>query len=207
MKIIELTVGMVRTHCYIVYDDKSRRGVIIDPGADPQRLLGQLRQNQITLEYIFLTHGHFDHILAVSEIKKETGAQVVIHALDADCLLNSGRSLSPIDQQPLAPDIQVRGGEKFAAGGLDFTFMHTPGHTPGSCVILCGRTMFSGDTLFAENCGRCDLPGGSVEQMMASLQALRDLDGDYKVYPGHDDYTTLSRERDNNPYMRGDGWL
>jgi glyoxylase-like metal-dependent hydrolase (beta-lactamase superfamily II) len=162
-----------------------------------------LSDNGLTLKYILLTHGHFDHILAVPALKAATGAQVVIHGEDAHCLTDTRRSLGAYrgGQKPVPADIQASNGSEFSIGSLRLTFVHTPGHTPGSCVILCGDLIFAGDTLFKGDCGRCDLPGGDYTAMLRSLKRLSQLDGDYTVYPGHGDFTTLSAERESNAYM------
>lgn len=204
MKVWTLVVGGIATNCYIAADEETREAAVIDPGDDAQRILELLRENALTPRYIFLTHGHFDHILAVPELKKETGAQIVIHEADAPCLTDASLSLGPYRRggQGVPADIRAVDGQAFSLGALTFTFMHTPGHTRGSCVIVCGDVIFSGDTLFCGECGRCDLPGGSYPAMLASLKRLSGLAGDYHVYPGHDAQTTLEAERRTNPYMR-----
>ena len=188
MEIKTFVVGYVSTNCYIVYD-ASGDAAIIDPGDSVEKLTEFLHEQELKLKYIFLTHGHFDHIMAVPALKAATGAKIVIAAGDADCLTNPARSLSGsvrMRQLPAVADALAEDGDTFAVGDMTFTYLLTPGHTPGCAVILCGGAMFSGDTLFEDDCGRCDLPGGDYEAMLRSLKRLHDLPGDYDVYPGHD---------------------
>lgn len=203
MKIETLVVGYLKTNCYVVYDG-SGNAAVIDPGADADRILDFLREKSLDLKYIFLTHGHFDHIMAVPELKNSTGAKVVIAEGDAESLKRADRSLAnmvSMDQQPVEPDLLATDGSCYEIGEMRFTYILTPGHTPGSAVIICGNAMFSGDTLFEDDCGRCDLPGGDYAEMLRSLRKLYALVGDYDVYPGHDVKTTLSRERSYNVNM------
>jgi glyoxylase-like metal-dependent hydrolase (beta-lactamase superfamily II) len=204
MNIETFVVGYVQTNCYVVYD-KTGAAVIVDPGDEADKLLAFLNEKALKLNYIFLTHGHFDHIMAVAELKEATGAQVVIASGDAECLMKPEKSLSGnvrMNQRPVTADALAKDGDAFHAGEMKFTYLLTPGHTPGSAVILSGEAMFSGDTLFEDDCGRCDLPGGDYQEMLRSLRKLYALVGDYDVYPGHDVKTKLSRERIYNVNMR-----
>lgn len=203
MKRKTFVVGYVQTNCYIVYDE-SKNAVMIDPGDDAATLLAFLAEESLNLKYIFLTHGHFDHILAMPEVRKATGAQVVIAEGDAECLLAPRKSLASnvhLQQEAVPADILAKDRDVFSAGAMHFTWLLTPGHTPGCAVILCENAMFSGDTLFEDDCGRCDLPGGDYATMLQSLRRLYALEGDYDVFPGHDVMTTLSRERKYNRNM------
>jgi glyoxylase-like metal-dependent hydrolase (beta-lactamase superfamily II) len=204
MHIETLVVGYVKTNCYIVYDD-SGNAVVIDPGENARAILDFLDRNSLKLRYIFLTHGHFDHILAVPDLKDATGAKVVISEADAACLQYPEKSLAGYfrkKHRPVTPDMLANDGDTFEAGEMKFTYLLTPGHTPGSAVIMSGNVLFTGDTLFEDDCGRCDLPGGDYSEMLRSLRRLYALEGDYDVYPGHDVKTTLSRERIHNVNMR-----
>lgn len=199
MKYETYIVGDVLTNCYLVYDGDGA-AALIDPGSAAPLLLGELERLGLRLEAILLTHGHFDHVGAVAELKGATGCRVVIHGADAPCLTEPGRALGEVPLCP--PDQLAEDGDTVQVGGLAFTWLHTPGHTPGSCVLLCGDVMFSGDTLFYGDCGRCDLPGGDYQQMLCSLKRLHDLEGNFTVCPGHDERTTLDRERRENRSMR-----
>ena len=203
MIIETIKVGYLQTNCYVVYDDLGEAAVI-DPGADAGKILRILKEKSLKLKYILLTHGHFDHILAVPEIKEATGAEVVITEGDAHALRASDKSLASmvkVDQVSIDQDITAENGSTYEVGSMRFTYLLTPGHTPGSAVIICGNIIFSGDTLFAGDCGRCDLPGGDYAEMLRSLRKLNSLVGDYIVYPGHEESTTLSRERSYNINM------
>lgn len=203
MKMIAITVGGIGTNCYIVSGEDTGKAAVIDPGDEAERILSLLKEHGLTLTHILLTHGHFDHILAVPELKAATGAPVVVQEDDAPCLTDPRLSLgSPLRVRTAVPaDIRAADKSEFASGTLRFVYLHTPGHTRGSCVILCENAMFSGDTLFKGGCGRCDFPGGDYGMMLRSLKRLRDLPGDYRVYPGHGPSTTLEEERINNAYM------
>ncbi|MBP3414453.1 MAG: MBL fold metallo-hydrolase [Clostridia bacterium] len=207
MKVDIFHVGGLYTGCYLVTDEISGEAAVVDPGALSDQLkiaIKSLGDNK--LKYILLTHAHFDHILGVKEIRDMTGAKVAVHIGDKDMLSDSSISMSTFygvtsDQLP-KPDVILNDGDTISVGEMTFKVMHTPGHTPGSVCYICGDAIFSGDTLFAGGMGRCDFPGGDLSSMMKSLKKLYELDGDYKVYPGHDDDTTLDYERKTNAYMR-----
>ncbi|MDO4175090.1 MAG: MBL fold metallo-hydrolase [Eubacteriales bacterium] len=211
MQIKQYVVGDVSTNCYLVYDETTLEGAIVDPGDAADRLLADITSANIKLKYILLTHAHFDHIMAVGAIHRETGAKVVVSKDDA-YLFDGTASLSPFGaygRQMLrkfdfpGADIWITEDLELTFGGMTVTFYRTPGHTPGSCVIQLGdHILFTGDTLFCRNCGRTDLPGGDWNTMLQSLKKLHDLPGDYQVLPGHDALSTLEQERRENPYMR-----
>ena len=204
MKIMQLCVGMVATNCYIVYDEKSREAAVIDPGDNATSILSAAKKEKLDIKYVLLTHAHFDHILAAHEVLAATHAQYVVPEGDL-CLLkreNMGqfRSLASAYVED-KPDLLANEGTQVTFGGMTATYMNTPGHTPGSSVIRIGDCLFTGDTLFRHECGRCDLEGGDFGQMLRSLRRLHDLEGDYKVLPGHEGISSLSEERAANPYM------
>jgi len=206
MFVHSIKVGMLDTNCYIVYTREGGEALVFDPGADAKKILEFIEQKNLKVKNIILTHGHFDHILAAGQVKEATGAKVVIHAYEANSLKESKPSMYPsIADEPYRrcePDILLYGGEKTRFGGTDVQFFCTPGHTTGSMCIIIDDMIFSGDTLFKGDCGRTDLANGSPEEMEKSLRFLYNLKGDYKVYPGHDEETTLEEERENNPYMQ-----
>lgn len=211
MQIKQYVVGDVSTNCYLVYDEKTLEGAIVDPGDAAEKLLQDIEKHDIKLKYILLTHAHFDHIMAVGAIKRATGAQVVVSKED-EYLFDGSASLSPFGaygRQLLrrfdfpGADIWITEDLELTFGGMTVKFYSTPGHTPGSCVIQLGNNiLFTGDTLFCRNCGRTDLPGGDWNTMLKSLKKLHDLPGDYQVLPGHEGLSTLEQERQENPYMR-----
>lgn len=211
MKIRQFCVGDVATNCYLVYDERTLEGAIVDPGDRADMLLAEIENKKVKLKYILLTHAHFDHILAVGALKKATGAQVVVSRKD-EYLFDAGASLSPFGaygRQLMnrfdfpGADIWAEEGTEVSFGGMTAKYLSTPGHTPGSCtIILDDCILFTGDTLFCQSCGRTDLPGGDWREMLKSLKRLYDLRGDYRVLPGHESLTTLEQERASNPYMR-----
>jgi glyoxylase-like metal-dependent hydrolase (beta-lactamase superfamily II) len=180
-----LVVGRVSTNCYIVHDPETREAAVIDPGDRAEAILEAVRENGLNVRCIFLTHGHFDHVLALEKVRSVTGAKAVAHQADG-----------------VKADILAQDGEFFPLGGYAFEVLHTPGHTPGCICLRIENLLFTGDTLFEDDCGRCDLPRGDYRVMLKSLRRLAELEGDYKVYPGHDVSTTLSRERECNASMR-----
>ena len=195
LKVHTLTLGSYQTNCYIIHEEASKTCCVIDPGYDADRILDKLDALGLTLEAILLTHGHFDHVGAVKELAAETQCDVYLCPEDL--------SMPPMmTAGPLYHTKTYVEGTQLSLAGLDITVLHTPGHTPGSVCLLTGNTLFSGDTLFAGSCGRTDLPGGSWSDILKSLRRLAALEGNYWVYPGHAESTTLAQEKRYNPYLR-----
>lgn len=194
MEITTLTLGGYMTNCYILRQEASSKCLIIDPGYEAGRILSVLQQKQLDPEAILLTHGHFDHVGAVQDLAAETDCDVYIAEADLSLppMITNGK-LYYTHTYPTSGTLNL--------AGLTIRVLPTPGHTPGSVCLLVGDTMFAGDTLFQGSCGRTDLPGGSWEQIAASLKTLAALPGDYRVLPGHGGETTLDRERQSNPYL------
>lgn len=199
MVIDTLQLGLIKTNCYIVSENNNNSCVIIDPGSNPQVIIDHLQGKGLTPEYVFITHGHFDHFTAVPALREQYGFKLVIHEADAPALSDYQRS--HYRGAPVAYDITVTDGQVITLDGLEFKWLHTPGHSLGSCVIQCENVLFSGDTLFYEECGRCDTFGGSFPNMLKSLKRLSELEGDFKVLSGHGQASTLNHEREHNPYM------
>ena len=190
-----LALGAYQTNCYLVWDEASPTCVVIDPGYEPDIVLAEAKLLGKEIAAIFLTHGHFDHVGGVREIAAETGCRVYL--CDADLAMPPQMTAGPLYYTNTYSE-----GSFVEEAGLSFKVLHTPGHTPGSVCLLCENVLFSGDTLFWGSCGRTDLPGGSWATIRVSLKRLADLSGDFDVYPGHGDATTLSFERKMNPYMQ-----
>ncbi len=187
--------GPLEVNTYLIAGD-DKKAVVIDP-ARAEKLLSILRENELTLTHILLTHGHYDHISAVKRLKEATGARVLIHRNDAKALVTPNRNLVAImhvDAVQTAAD-ELVGDGPLKAGGFDFTVLHTPGHSPGSVCYLLGDTLFSGDTLFYRDIGRCDLPGSDFAAMKTSIERLLTLPEETKVYPGHMRETTIGEEK------------
>lgn len=189
-----LTVGPLATNCYLVYEEGARQCLVIDPGYEPETILTSLEKAQLTPAAILLTHGHFDHVGGVKKLVEATCAPVYLCALDT-------AMPHPLTAGPLYYTHTLEEGSVLSLAGLTLQVLHTPGHTPGSVCFVCQDVIFSGDTLFAGSCGRTDLPGGSWRTLMESLQRLARLEGDFRIFPGHGESTTLLGEKQYNPYM------
>ena len=203
MKVISEKFGSMDNNCSLIIDEKTNQSALVDCNEFSQKMIDMIGDTD--LKYILLTHGHFDHIIGVRDTKAKYGAKVVISSEDEPMLSSSKLSLAAFCNAPqndVEADIIVSDGDEITLGDIVIKVMSTPGHTLGSVCYIAENCIFSGDTLFYCSCGRTDFPSGSPEQMMSSLQKLKALDGDYKVYTGHNNLTTLDFERKNNPYMK-----
>ncbi|NLH00764.1 MAG: MBL fold metallo-hydrolase [Clostridiales bacterium] len=198
MLIKSLTLGHIQTNCYIVTDENTLECAIIDPGAESNTIMDYLEENKLKCRYILLTHGHFDHTGAVEEVMRQTGATVCMHKKDVR------RTIAELGfrYNPPKGTVFIKEGDKINVGSLVFEVIETPGHSEGGLTFRCEDALFTGDTLFRDSCGRTDLPGCNGADMMKSLKKLRDLPGDYEVYPGHMEATSLERERRYNCFMQ-----
>ncbi len=204
MKVYTMPVGTMGTNCYIAADGDIC--AVIDPGFQAEKLISFLREHKLRPEYILLTHGHYDHIGAVRALRDAFGCKLAIGRGDEEMLADRKKSLAIMrgmtdEDYILTPDERLDEGGKVTVGGMTFEVIDTPGHTAGGVTYRCGDVLFTGDTLFAGDIGRIDLYGGDYGEMMASLQKLSKLEGDYRVLPGHGPETTLARERRSNPYI------
>ncbi len=207
MKTHTLALGELGANCHIL-ETAEKHAVAFDIGGDTDRLLAFLREQDLTLQLILLTHGHFDHINGVYDVQQATGAPVYVHALDAHMLTSAVDSLA--EQVGASCFFPVRDfhtltkATRFTVDECTITVLHTPGHTAGSVCYLCGSYLFSGDTLFCRSVGRTDFPTGSTAQMRESLHKLGALTEDYTVLPGHMQATTLAEEKAESPYLRAE---
>lgn len=209
MKIEQIPVGFMQVFCYLVYDDNTLEGVLIDPAGNEDDLLEHIEKIGISLLYVVNTHGHADHTSGNEKIRQATGAKVIMHEEDDTYYQRPegklfARNMGFTVSGPA--DIRVKGGEEISVGKLKMKIIHTPGHTRGACCILIDGNLFTGDTLFVGAVGRTDLPGGSFKQLIESLQNLvRTLPPDTIVWPGHDygerPRSTLAKEKETNPYI------
>ena len=199
MKVKMMQVGSIGTNCYILEDETANKAAVIDPGDEAERILSVLKEDGAEVEYILLTHGHYDHTTAVPDLHRALPqAKIYIHRADAN---GAGSYLFPLAGQ--VEDLRYYDeGDTLSLGSLTIQVLHTPGHSPGCVTLKVGDVLFCGDTLFAGSCGRTDLAGGSYEEIMASLKRLGQLEGDFHVCPGHDRTSTLERERQYNPFLR-----
>ncbi len=189
-----LPLGAYQTNCYLTWGEGSDTCVVIDPGYTPEVVLEKAKSLSKTVCAVMLTHGHFDHVGGVRGIAEKANCPVYINE----------KELSQPEEMTAGPLYYTNTygeGDCLNLANLSIRVLHTPGHTQGSVCLLTEDTIFSGDTLFMESCGRTDFPGGSWNQMMASLDRLKNLSGDYRVLPGHGPATTLQTERERNPYM------
>lgn len=202
LKIHTLALGDYQTNCYILCDAASTGCCIIDPGYEADVILKKVAELGLNVEAVLLTHGHFDHVGAVEEIVTRTGCPLWMHKGDW-ALANTPLTgyFYPLANCDFTDVHFCAEGDKLHIAGMDFLCLETPGHTPGSMCFLCENALFSGDTLFWGACGRTDLPGGDAGALRLSLRRLAGLEGDYRVYPGHGNSTTLSAEKRYNPYM------
>ena len=200
-----MTLGGGGTNCYLVQNTETGDTVIVDPADEAERIIAEIRKMDGKPAAILLTHGHYDHIMAVNALKEEYQIPVYIDRADEKLLGDPKLNLSGLWYIPYtcSADQLVQEGDELELAGTVFRVLHTPGHTAGSCCyyLPAEHVLFSGDTLFAMSCGRTDLPTGSMREMRASLKRLfLELPEDTAVYPGHMNSTTIAAEKRYNPF-------
>lgn len=202
-EVSRLVLGTLQTNCYLVVCPETHSALVIDPADSAERILAAAQQKGARIEQILLTHAHMDHIGALPDLRKATGARVLAHRLEPVMLDQylGLFGLGPDQFPPIAPDLELEGGEKLSAGHLTGLVIHTPGHTPGGISLRVDNDLFTGDTLFAQGVGRVDLPGGSLETLLQSIQRLFTLPDETRVYPGHGPSSTIGVEKRDNPYV------
>lgn len=208
MRIDQRTVGPFEENCYLVVDEASGRGVLVDPGDEGDRIVEMVSASGATLDAVWLTHAHVDHIGAVAAVRRKFDVPVHLHPLDLPYYSQlSARAavMYGIDfEQPDGPDRELAEGQELECGALRFTVMHVPGHAPGLVAFSGHGVSFGGDLLFAGSIGRTDLPLGSPADMTASLaRYAATLPDETIVYPGHGPATTIGREKSTNPFLLG----
>ncbi|WP_333870564.1 MBL fold metallo-hydrolase [Desulforamulus putei] len=205
MIIETLPVGNLEANCYIIGCEETGQAAVVDPGDEAGRILDRLAKGGLKVAAVVLTHGHADHIGAVGELKKATGAPVMIHAQDGEMLTNPARNLSAWlgEQLSFKPaDRLLEDGDTIQVGTVTLEVIHTPGHTPGGICLRAGKDLFTGDTLFARSIGRSDFPGGSHTTLIKSIKSkLLALPEDTKIYPGHGPTSTIGEEKRHNPFL------
>jgi hydroxyacylglutathione hydrolase len=204
MKIECLTVGPIQSNCYIVWDEKNREGIVIDPGDEAGRILRTIERNDIKIDIIVCTHAHFDHVGGVPGVREKTDAKVAVGREDLELFRLAGRQAALWGfhvEQPSDPDIILTEGDEIKAGDLGFTVVSTPGHSPGGICLLGEGVLFTGDTVFAGSVGRTDLPGGSTEDLKKSFSRIISLPVGTRILPGHGPESTVGEERETNVMM------
>jgi len=206
MIIKNLTVGPIMANCFIVGCENTREAAVIDPGDEPDKILLTLAGLKLKVKYIINTHGHFDHVGGNKKMKDATGADILIHSLDAPMLGYIAKSASAWgmngeDSPP--PDLMLKDGDEVKFGDITLKVIHTPGHSPGGISLYSDGVVFVGDTLFAGSIGRTDFPGGDYNTLITSIQnRLFPLGDNTRVYCGHGPQTTIGREKKYNPFVR-----
>lgn len=207
MEIKRLVLGMLRTNCYIAYSEETKKAVIIDPAAEPKKIMDVLSELALMPEAVLLTHGHFDHMLAADALRKEYHIPVCLHAEDAELLSDPQKNCSATF---FAAPYKITAEEQFSDGqvltylGGELKVIATPGHTAGCCCYYAEKegVLFSGDTLFCGSVGRTDLPTAKPAQLLVSIrEKLLVLPEDTLVLPGHGEETTIGAEKRYNPYI------
>jgi hydroxyacylglutathione hydrolase len=207
MKVDVRTVGAFQENCYLVVDEATNRAVLIDPGADPEVLVDMVERSGATLEAIWITHGHVDHVGGIAGVRRRFDVPVHLHPLDDR--LYSVMAAQSADvfgipfEQPDGPHAELADGQVLHCGTIPFTVMHVPGHAPGQVSFNAEGVAFAGDLLFAGSIGRTDLPYCNPFDMDASLERIATLPESTVVYPGHGPATTIGAEQASNPFLSG----
>ena len=205
IKIDCFVVGMIATNCYLIEDEATGTLAVIDPGDHSDKLMEAIDERGGKLSYILLTHGHYDHIIGVAELCDRY--HPVVCAAEAEMrLLQNGMynrsSVHNIRINSFQVDRLLHDGDVIDLGESHLKFILTPGHTAGSGCYIVDDSIFSGDTIFCESIGRTDFDTSSPRAMVKSVERIKNLEGDYAIYPGHEMFTTLEHERKYNPFMR-----
>ena len=207
MIIEKCAVGGIATNCYIAADEASHEGVVIDPGAEPERILALIKERGIRVAALLFTHGHFDHVGAAADLHEALGAPIWCHRDDAGIALDAVAQAADfgarISRAPEKIDFYLEDGVPVKLGPLTFQVMHTPGHTPGGVTLILDKYAFTGDSLFRGGIGRSDFDGGDHASLLKSIkQKIYTLPDDTVVHPGHGPSSTIGYEKRNNPFVR-----
>ncbi len=206
MKIKRFALGTLWTNCYLVWNSDGD-GFVVDPGGPAEEVENFIRENDIHLHWIILTHGHSDHIGGIPDLKNISENGVAVHYEDAESLSNANKNLSAMLGASIelsAPDRELKDNDILKVGTMTIKVIHTPGHTKGGVCLFVSdaeeQILISGDTLFARSIGRSDLPGGDEDTLIESLKKLDSFPDKLRVFPGHGPETTIGAEKMYNPY-------
>lgn len=205
IEITMLMVGAIQTNCYIVNRKGSTDCIVIDPGDEAEKIASYLEKKGLSNQGILLTHGHFDHIMGVSKLQSLAGGTLYAYEGEKELLADPGLNVSYMvnEETALEAEVLLRDGQTLEIAGMDFTVIHTPGHTTGSCCYYLEqeKILFSGDTIFMESVGRTDFPTGNGRQLLESIRSrVLVLPPEVQIYPGHGPETSVAYEKQNNPY-------
>ena len=210
MKIVKVPSVGYESNCFLLIDEMSGEFAIVDPSPTVQVIDETLTKFSLDtgkFKYVLLTHGHFDHIYSVDDVREKYGCKVCIHEGDSDFLYDSVKNANKLffgDDLVMKPaDIILHDGDILNLGEESVKVISTPGHTTGCVCYLTGKDLITGDTLFDLGIGRCDLPGGNGDTLLKSLEMLSKMDEDIKIYPGHGGISTIGKQNRYNPYMKG----
>lgn len=207
MIIEKVTVSPLLENCYIVGDEATMEGIIIDPGDEAERILRKVASLGLKIGKIINTHGHVDHVCAVQAAKESLGAEFYLHPAERmhlPRLLESATMFGISGARIPDVDVDLSDGDLIAVGGLTLRVVHTPGHTPGHCILIVGDDAFCGDLIFAGSIGRTDFPGGDYPTIVASLESsILTLPDQCRLHPGHGPSTSVAVEKQFNPFLRG----
>ena len=205
MKVKKVVVGIFEVNCYILWDEKDKEAIVVDPGEEGERIIEVIRKDSLKIRSIVNTHTHIDHIGANDFLREKTEAPLLAHSADVFLLQNAELNLSALtgkDRSFGLPDRVLEEGDEIRVGGFSLRILHTAGHTPGSICLYGDNKLFSGDTLFAGGIGRTDLAGGNHKELQKSIKdKILTLPDEVIVYPGHGPSTTVGKERKCNLFI------
>ncbi len=201
----KIIVGPLEVNCFIVVSEEFRECAIIDPGDEAEKIISEIKKENLSPQYILLTHGHFDHLSAANSLKKHFDIPIMLHEADKILAENASaqaKMFGMADPGDVTPDEFLNEKTALAVGDLIIKVLHTPGHSPGNVTFQVDNDLFVGDLIFQGSIGRTDLPGGSYQELIRSVEnKIFIFPDDYKIHPGHGPDTTVGFEKQNNPFF------